>query len=165
MSQLQPDLVVNNLREIELIKMWESGKRGIILDLDNTITPWHKNELTTEAVQLIDQARTLGYQLYLLSNATFRRTELVARELGVSFTAPGLKPLTRGYRKAMQELKLTPEQVIVIGDQIFTDIWGGNRAGCYTILVTPLENREFIVTRLMRRLERLIGRQPQQRTD
>jgi len=159
MSLLHPNAVVTSLSGIDLEDLWKKGKRGIILDLDNTITPWHQDVLTQEAKDLVAQARALSFKIYLLSNASHARTKRVAEQLAVGFTAPGFKPLLRGYKIALQKMGLPAEQVIVIGDQIFTDVWGGNRAGCYTILVTPLEKTEFIGTKLMRLLELLIGRQ------
>jgi len=159
MSLLQPNAVVTSLAGIDLEGLWNKGKRGIILDLDNTITPWHKDVLTTEAEALIAAARRRSYKIHLLSNASHARTKRVAAKLEIDFTAPGYKPFRRGYRLALQKLDLPGEQVIAVGDQIFTDVWGGNKAGCYTVLVTPLAKKEFIGTKLMRLLELLVGRQ------
>ena len=67
-----------------------------------------------------------------------------------------VKPRRRAFRKALEELKLSVSDVAVLGDQIFTDVLGGNRMGLYTILVTPISDKEFIWTKLMRQFERLI---------
>lgn len=159
MTLLKADAEVAFLSEIKLEELWDKGKRGIILDLDNTITPWHQNKITAEAQAMIDKARSLSFKIHLLSNASFSRTRKVAAQLGIGCTAPGYKPFRRGFRLALKEMGLRAEQVVVIGDQIFTDIWGGNRSGCYTILVNPLERKEFFGTRIMRLMELIIGRQ------
>lgn len=159
MTLLHPNAVVTSLNDIDLETFWNKGIRGIILDLDNTITPWRQDILTADAQTLIAKAHSLSYKIHLLSNASKSRTKRVATRLQVGYTAPGFKPFRRGYNKALKQLQLSADQVIVIGDQVFTDVWGGNRAGCYTILVTPLERTEFIGTKLMRLLELIIGRQ------
>jgi len=153
---LRANETINSLAEIDLKEHWQQGKRGIILDLDNTITPWQQDALTEEALNFIARARTINYKIHILSNASYQRTKKVAERLAVGFTAPGFKPILRGYCRALRELSISASQVIVIGDQIFTDILGGNRAGCYTILVAPLAKREFAGTKIMRFLERLI---------
>ncbi|NMA92200.1 MAG: HAD hydrolase-like protein, partial [Firmicutes bacterium] len=80
----------------------------------------------------------------------------LAGELGIPAIWYAIKPRRGAFRRAIKEMGLRPGQVAVIGDQIFTDILGGNRLGLYTILVTPLCEIEFIWTRLIRRLESLV---------
>lgn len=154
---VKADLIVNDLSEIELKKLWEIGFRGIFLDLDNTITPWHAYEVSPKAERFVNQARDLGYKLCLLSNASEQRTKAIAGALNIPFLAPALKPLKRSYRKALSIIRLDPQQVMAIGDQIFTDILGGNRIGCYTILVPPLSKTEFPGTKILRLMESIIG--------
>jgi HAD superfamily phosphatase (TIGR01668 family) len=67
-----------------------------------------------------------------------------------------VKPRRRAFRRALHIMELTSQETAVIGDQIFTDVLGGNRLGLYTILVTPISEKEFIWTRLMRKLERFV---------
>lgn len=156
-SLLTPDLSVQELDEIDLNSLWAQGFRGIILDLDNTITPWHRNELRKNTERFVKQARVLGFKICLLSNASKQRTELIAAGLNVPFVAPALKPRKQGYRRALSLLGLEAEQVVSVGDQIFTDILGGKRMGCYTILIPPLSRVEFPGTKILRLLEKLIA--------
>lgn len=155
---LKPGLTVSSLDNISLQGLWDKGIRGLILDLDNTITPWRKDEITPEAISLIEEARLLTFKIAILSNATRKRTENIAQRYNLPFLAPALKPRLGPYRHLLKEMGLRGEQVAVIGDQLFTDVLGGNRAGCYSILVNPLENNEFVGTRIVRFLERLLGR-------
>ena len=84
-----------------------------------------------------------------------------ASELGVIAAPRGGKPSNRAFQSALNVLNAASSNTLVIGDQIFTDILGGNRAGLYTILVDPIDDKEFIGTRLTRLMERLIaGRRP-----
>lgn len=156
MSILKPDLIVTSISSINLKAYWESGKRGIILDLDNTIIPWHIAELNNEAHLFLKEAVALKYKICLLTNASYKRTETIAEKYAISYIAAALKPRKGAFLKALKKMNLQKEEVLVIGDQIFTDILGGNRVGCYTILVPPLSSREFIGTKFLRLLESFV---------
>jgi HAD superfamily phosphatase (TIGR01668 family) len=162
---LKPRRQLKSLKEINLACLWKQGKRGLVLDLDNTISPWRENEVTPEADSLIREALRLKYKVCLLSNASSKRVESIARRYNIPFVAPALKPLKKPYRKAMALMKLQSEQVIAVGDQLFTDVLGGNRSGCYTVLVPPLNKREFLWTRLMRAVESLVIENGSQNVD
>ncbi|QNB45503.1 YqeG family HAD IIIA-type phosphatase [Thermanaerosceptrum fracticalcis] len=158
MRYFQPAEISGCLASINLKKLWDMGKRGIILDLDNTITPWRTEEITAEADTFIRSALNLGFSLCLLSNATRSRAKKIADFYQLPFLAPALKPCPLSFKIALKILQLPSAQVVVVGDQIFTDILGGNLVKCYTILVPPLLNKEFIGTRFMRFLERKVMR-------
>jgi len=156
MSILKPDLVVASLADIDLNFFWKQGKRGIILDLDNTITLWNSKEIMAPELFFLEKVLALNFKICLLTNAGYKRTKIVAQRYQLPFIANAFKPRKKNFIKALEKISLLPEQVLVIGDQLFTDIWGGNRVGCYTILVTPLSIKEFPGTRLIRILEQLI---------
>lgn len=156
MNVFKPDLIVNSLSSINLQSYWETGKRGIILDLDNTITSWNEMELSEIAQSFLNEALSLNYKVFLLTNARHKRTRDIANKYALSYLAPALKPCKVAFLKALQSMNLQAEQVIVIGDQIFTDILGGNRVGCFTILVPPLSKREFWGTKMLRVFEEMI---------
>lgn len=157
-SNLKPSLAVSSLADIDLKRLWDEGKRGIVLDLDNTIAPWQQNSLTDQARDFIKKALNLGYRICLISNASRTRTGMIAGRYGIPFVAPAFKPLKRPFLLAMEKMGLTKDQIIVVGDQLFTDVWGGNRANFYTILTPPLDRKEFLWTRIMRIAETLAGR-------
>lgn len=158
MGIFKPDLTVDSLAEIDLKKYWEKGKRGIILDLDNTIVLWQETKLVEKARIFLEKALALNYRVCLLSNAGTSRVKKIAEKHELPYLALALKPRKSVFRKALAKLKLTEKEVLVIGDQIFTDIWGGNRVGCETILVSPLEKKEFMGTKVLRFLEYLVKR-------
>lgn len=155
-QNVRPKLISGALSEIDLLALWEEGIRGLIIDLDNTISPWHQNMVTPEADLFIKAALQHGYQVSILSNSSYKRTKEIADVYSIAFIAPAYKPAKYAYAKAFSSMGLRGKEVAVIGDQIFTDIIGGNRMGCYTILVPPLLKKEFIWTKFMRRLEKLV---------
>jgi HAD superfamily phosphatase (TIGR01668 family) len=153
---LQPKKIYRSVFEISFEDLQKGGVRGVIVDLDNTLTEWQNPELSQEAVDWLMRLRKAGFQVCLVSNNSPRRVEEVAQRLGLPFVARAQKPRRKSFRRALEIMKTRPEETAVIGDQIFTDILGGNRLGLYTILVPPISDKEFIGTRLVRIIERWV---------
>jgi HAD superfamily phosphatase (TIGR01668 family) len=157
MEILKPNRAVDSISRINLHKYWREGKRGIIIDLDNTLTPWKKQQVNKEAHDFLLNALSHNYKICLLTNAGRKRTKLIADHYNIPFIANAFKPRKKTFLKALKLIGIQNSQAIVIGDQIFTDILGGNRAGCYTILVPALSKRDFMGTKFLRMLEKIFG--------
>lgn len=155
---LRPQLYVGSLLDIPLDKLRSRKIRAFIVDLDNTITEWNSRELRTEIASWFDSIKNQGFKACILSNNNEARIKEVAVRLGIPFIYRAKKPLRRSFRRALQIMSVNAGEAAVIGDQIFTDILGGNRAGLYTILVKPLARREFMGTKISRALELLVLR-------
>jgi HAD superfamily phosphatase (TIGR01668 family) len=155
---LRPDLIVGSIYEIDLPALREKGIGAVIADLDNTLVPWNATEVDERMVEWLLGLREAGLELAIVSNNFPARVEEVSSRLGVIAVARAVKPRRRAFLRLASRLGLAPCQVCVIGDQLFTDIIGGNRSGMYTVLVTPLDKREFIGTKFVRLLERVLLR-------
>ncbi|MGM9572769.1 MAG: YqeG family HAD IIIA-type phosphatase [bacterium] len=143
--------------DIDLQNLKNKGIRLILLDLDNTLLEWHKQEARKDILAWLREAEGLGFQLCVVSNNKPPRVGAAAKKLGLPFVCRAKKPLAGGFRRAMQEYGFQPQETCIIGDQIFTDVLGGNRLGLYTILVQPLTNHDFWATKLVtRNLERVV---------
>ncbi len=153
-----PDLMVDEISEIPREILKQRGIIGLILDLDNTIVPWDGLELSRVTKQWIIDAQKEGFAFFIVSNSTTARVEHFSRLLNIPAISLAQKPRRVNFRKALQAMNLSPHQVAVIGDQVFTDVWGGNRLGCFTILVIPMNRRESFHTYLVRYLERIVLR-------
>lgn len=130
------------------------GIRGLMLDLDNTLTT-HDNPAPAEGVlSWIGLMRQAGIAMMIVSNNRPHRVQPFAAALGLPFVAEGAKPLPRGFRLAQKRMQLSFSQLAVVGDQIFTDILGANLCGVKSIYVRPIqyENKGFL--RVKRWLER-----------
>jgi uncharacterized protein len=150
----KPTMLAETIWQIDLPALWEASLRGLILDLDNTLTDWNATYLRPEIREWIEQAKSLGFQLCLVSNAIKgRRVKAIAAELGIGVVTWACKPLARGYRKGMALMGTTPISTCVLGDQVFTDILGANIVGARSILLTPLSPKESPHTQLIRRIE------------
>lgn len=155
---IRPHLMIDSFEQIDLEKIWAQGVRGIILDLDNTITFWQENEVRPEAHRFIAKSRQHNFKLCLLSNSSKKRVRTIAALYGIPFIAPAYKPGKKSFEEAAGVMKLASREIMVIGDQLFTDILGGKRAGCYTTLIKPLNTKEFIGTKIARIMERIYFR-------
>lgn len=153
---LFPKQHLESIFELDPDELRSLGIRGIIADMDNTLVPWNDRTVQPRLTRWLNGLKVEGFRLCIVSNNTADRGAQLARELDIPAFWYAVKPRRRAFRKALRELKLSAAEVAVIGDQIFTDVLGGNRMGLYTILVTPISDKEFIWTRLMRRFERMV---------
>jgi len=152
---LAPDVRVVRLSAVDLDDLAARGIRGILVDLDNTITPWRSLEVPPDTADWLARARE-RFGVCVTSNTTkWRRLALLRERLGVPALGFMRKPLAASFRRGMQELGTEPATTAMIGDQLFTDILGARRLGLHAILVQPVSADEFIATKLMRRLERV----------
>ena len=152
---LCPQIIVKTLYDIELNTLQQQGIRGIIFDLDNTIIPWDSPTMSPDIMQWIQALLAQGFKICLVSNNMGKRVQTIAEKFDIPFVSRAYKPSKTGFRQAIAKMELTENQVAVVGDQLFTDILGGNRLGLYTIWVAPLSATEFVGTKITRRLEKL----------
>lgn len=153
---LTPDAVYPSLFEVDLDSLAARGIRGLIVDLDNTLVEYGNSAVPAEARDWVRTARKKGFRVCITSNARTGRVRSFADAFGIPGIANAGKPIRRAFRRAMRLLGTTASETAVIGDQVFTDVLGGNRMELYTILVNPLSKSELGATRVMRRLERKV---------
>ncbi len=153
MALFVPDIMITSVTDITADFLRSYGIKGLVLDVDNTLTT-HGNPTPAPGVlEWLDGMKQAGFQLTIVSNNTHQRVEPFANMLGLSFISMGCKPLTFGMTKACKRFGCRPKEIAVVGDQIFTDILGGNLKGMLTILVTPLAPEHGRFFQLKRRLE------------
>ncbi|MGI6038509.1 MAG: YqeG family HAD IIIA-type phosphatase [Limnochordia bacterium] len=143
-----------HLVDIDLGALQDKGIEGLILDLDNTLVAWDKREIAPEIRHWVEKAKAMGFKLCIASNSLAKRVVLLADSLGLPYVAPAIKPRRTPFRKALEILGTDVANTAVIGDQMFTDVFGGNRLGLYTILTRPISLQELPNTRLIRLVER-----------
>ena len=153
---LYPQKHLNSIYELDTAELRSMGIRGIIADMDNTLVPWNDRAVRPRLASWLAGLKKEGFRLCIVSNNSRERGGQLACELGIPAVWYAVKPRRRAFRRALHIMELTSQETAVIGDQIFTDVLGGNRLGLYTILVTPISEKEFIWTRLMRKLERFV---------
>jgi len=151
---LTPDAIVERVEDIALDRLRAMNVRGIALDLDNTIVPWHTTQLAPQVQAWVGGLLAAGVRVCLVTNNYSDQTGEVAARLAVPVVAGALKPIPMAFRKALGALAVPAGESAVIGDQLFTDVLGGKLLGMKAILVRPIGAREFFTTRFMRMMER-----------
>lgn len=117
----------------------EKGVRLVLADLDNTLVPYGVAEPNHQVRAWKDALEAAGITLFILSNSRRPgRAQRFAQALGVPYEGHAGKPKRGGFQRAMARMGVTPEETAIVGDQIFTDTWGGNNAGVLTLLVHPI---------------------------
>ena len=153
---LMPDLYYESVFFIDNKELKRRGIEGIIIDIDNTLVPWDVKEADTKVISFINDLLQQGFKVCIISNNTKKRVNKFNEVLDLPSIHRAGKPKLTPYLKAMKLLNTNTHNTAVIGDQLFTDVLGGNRLGLFTILVTPVSEKEFIWTRIVRKLERIV---------
>lgn len=153
-----PHLAVRRVSEIPLDLLVRRGIEGVVFDLDNTLVPYGSWDVPEDVARWMDELRARGLRGAVVSNALPQRVRRLAAAVGWPAVGGLPKPSLQRLRRAMRVLRTTPSTTALVGDQLFTDVWAGNRLGLFTVLVEPMDRREFITTRLVRYVERLVGR-------
>jgi uncharacterized protein len=153
----RPSAFAPSLPDIDLDELQARGIGYLILDLDNTIAQWQRLEIPDEVAAWIARAIDCGMKLCIASNTrNTRRLNDISGRLGIPAISRALKPRKKGFGEAIQLMSAEKGRTAVVGDQLLTDIFGGNRAGLYTILVSPMHPREFIGTKISRVFEGML---------
>ena len=150
-----PDTWVDSTYQIDFDELYKKGYRGLIFDIDNTLVP-HGEPADERAKALFAHLKELGFSCCLLSNNQLERVQMFNRDVQVHYIEDAHKPSRKNYLKAMELMGTDLSDTVFIGDQLFTDVWGANRAGIRTILVKPIDPKEEIQIVLKRYLERIV---------
>lgn len=155
LKKFYPNKYVNSSYVINYEKLYKQGYRGILFDVDNTLVG-HGARADDRAKELFVRLKKIGFQVCLISNNQEERVRTFNDEVNVKYIFNAHKPLRKGYNKAMKTIGTNKDNTIFIGDQIFTDVFGANRAGLKTILVKPIHPKEEIQIVLKRYLEKIV---------
>lgn len=155
LERFYPDEYVDSTYVIDFEDLYKKGYRGIIFDIDNTLVP-HGAPADERSLALFKRLKALGYRILLLSNNKEPRVKLFNDAVRVSYIHKAGKPAVKNYLKAMERLGTSKANTFFVGDQLFTDVWGANKAGIRTFLVKPINPKEEIQIVLKRYLEKIV---------
>ena len=157
-NKFLPSEFVKSVYDISPERLKEKGIRGIITDLDNTLVEWDRPLATPKLAAWLKSMKDAGIQVTIVSNNNELRVKSFADPLGIPFIFKARKPMGKAFRKALHLMDVKREEVVVIGDQLLTDVVGGNRNKLHTILVVPVAKSDGFFTRFNRLVERRIFR-------
>lgn len=151
-----PNEHVKSIFEITPEKLKNQGIKGIITDLDNTLIEWDRPNATPKLIKWFEDIQKSGIKVTVVSNNQEVRVKAFSDPLHVPFIYRAKKPLKGAFQRAVKEMNLKKEETVVIGDQLLTDVLGGNRSGFHTILVVPVAQTDGLTTKFNRFVERRI---------
>ena len=156
MEKFKPTYMIASVEKIPFVLLERDNIKGLIFDVDNTIATMGKG-ITEGSYKWIKEAKELGYKICILSNSmNLKKIRKIMTDLDVLGLCFAKKPSTKGFEMALDLLDLKKEEVIMIGDQIFTDVLGANRFGIKSILVNPINKKEGPFTLIKRPIEKII---------
>lgn len=150
-----PGEYLDSAYEIPYEELYKKGYRGIIFDVDNTLVP-HGAPADEAARALFERLRSIGFSTCILSNNKEPRVSPFADQVKSPYIFKGGKPSRKGYKRAMDVMGTEESNTFFVGDQLFTDVWGANRTGLFSILVKPINPKEEIQIVLKRYLEAVV---------
>ncbi|MBE5926207.1 MAG: YqeG family HAD IIIA-type phosphatase [Lachnospiraceae bacterium] len=154
-KKFYPNEYRNSTYELDFQSYYDKGYRGILFDIDNTLVE-HGLPATDRAVKLFEDLRRIGFKTCLISNNQEPRVKPFAELVKSDYIYNAHKPSTKNYRKAMEIMGTDISNSMFVGDQLFTDVYGANRAKMYTVLVKPIHPKEEIQIVFKRKLEKIV---------
>lgn len=157
-KMITPDHYYSSVFAIPYKELRARKIRGLIFDLDNTLTAFNEELPNAKIHAFMRHLHNMGFRVCILTNNTTGRLNKWNVDIALPGVANGLKPFTRGVRKAMRLIGTRKHNTVIIGDQLLSDIWAGKNAGITTILVKPITEKDFLFVRAKRVIERLMLR-------
>lgn len=154
-----PDFVVEKAYDVTVESLKREGIAAVFVDLDNTLIAWNNPDGTPEMRQWLHDLRDAGIRVVVVSNNSHDRVKRAVETFGIDFEARAMKPFTLGIDRAMKRFGVKKDEVVMIGDQLMTDIRAAKRAGIRSILVKPLLQSDSWQTQFNRWRERRVMKQ------
>ncbi|MDR2660949.1 MAG: YqeG family HAD IIIA-type phosphatase [Lactobacillaceae bacterium] len=153
---LEPQFTVERIWGISPITLKKMGVTTILADLDNTLVAWNKADGDTDFFEWHNLLIKNNIQLIVVSNNTTSRVARAVKPFGLPFESWSMKPFPRGILKTLKDFNLNKDEVIMVGDQIMTDIIAANLAKVKSVLVKPLVNTDGILTKTNRAIANMV---------
>ena len=154
-QKFYPTEYVESSYEINYEKLYQNGYRGIIFDIDNTLVE-HGADADDRAIALVAKLKKIGFDVCFISNNKEERVKRFNQKINTKYIYNAHKPSIKNYQRAMEFMKTDKTNTIFVGDQLFTDVYGANRAGIKSYLVKPIGKKEEIQIVFKRYLERIV---------
>lgn len=156
MKFLFPHIYAKSIKHVPYEKLLQKNIKAIIFDIDNTLVPHDMKHAPKELISFLSDIKKMGFKIVLLSNNNKNRVLTFNKPFSFYAVYNAKKPRSYGINKALNMLNLLPHQTAIVGDQIFTDVWCGNKNGMVTILTRPITSRDTFGVFLKRGIERCI---------
>lgn len=156
MKKFVPDIYQKSIYTINYAKLLSSGIKCLLFDLDNTLVAYKEKNMPQKAKDLLVILKQKGFKVIILSNSPKSKVNKYKKYFDIDGYANAAKPLSKTFRKVLNDYDYKKEEMAIIGDQLVTDIFGGNVIGITTILVNPLVQKDIIFSKVNRYIENKI---------
>ena len=156
MGIFKPNYFYDKIWDIPVSFLIENDFKCVLLDVDNTLTTHDNPEPRSEVISWLSEVKNAGIVPVIVSNNTEPRVAPFAKRIGVDFVSRAKKPLAKGTKDAVKLTGIPKKHMLVIGDQIFTDILFGKWSGVKTVLVEPFKLEKMTFFKIKRFLEGII---------
>lgn len=151
-----PHYYIENFQTLNVERLIERNIKVLLCDIDNTLVAHDEAYPGTNVIAFIHKVKEVGIEVIFISNNVEERVHNFAKDLDVKAYAFARKPLKMTYKKIMKETGYRRDEIAVLGDQLLTDVLGGNRMRYFTILTSPVAKRDLPCTKLNRKVENMI---------
>ena len=155
-KRFYPDKTAENVFELDEKFYKQNGIRGVIFDIDNTLVTHPTITPPDEIKKYFEFLKNIGIKAAIVSNNYTERVEPFCKELNVPYIARAWKPFKKNLKTVLKEFSLKEKEVCLVGDQIFTDIYGGKRMKFFTVLVTAVGENETGFVAFKRIFEKMV---------
>lgn len=153
---LYPKEYFGSVKEISINLLEKNNIKGLILDVDNTLIDFEK-KMPEGVENWVQNLKNTGIKFCILSNSNkVEKVKSVAEKLEIPFIYFAKKPFKSGFLRAKKVLELEEKEIAVVGDQIMTDVIGANRSKMFSILVKPIDEKDYLLTKIKRPFEKVI---------
>ncbi|NLC96586.1 MAG: YqeG family HAD IIIA-type phosphatase [Erysipelotrichaceae bacterium] len=151
-----PNQYVKSYKDVDLLQLKKNNIKLFILDIDNTLVKSNSNKISEDAIRFVKQIKSAKIIPVVISNNVENRVKKFTDILNVDYYSFALKPLKKSYKIILQKYNVDSNEVVIIGDQLLTDIIGGNIMNMHTILVDPISEKDNIFGSINRVAENTI---------
>lgn len=162
-KRLLPDYLIANVSELDENFYKSHGIEAAVFDIDNTLVAHTEPEPPQNVLDYFAFLDSIGVKYGIVSNNSMERVEAFCKKLGVPYYYKALKPRKKYLKKVLADLKTNPRNAVLVGDQLFTDIYGGNRMKMLSVMVTAVGEDETGFVSFKRKFEKRILSKNKQR--
>ena len=155
---LVPEYKFDTFNQVTAEFLLSINIKGVLLDIDNTLEPYEHPIPGDHVISWLESLWSVGIKTAIVSNNDSARVDLFNKDLMMPAYSKAGKPFKKNLIRAMSDIGATKETTIFIGDQILTDVWAAHNAGIKAIVVPPINDRKYLLTRFKRVLEKPIHR-------
>lgn len=137
MKLLRPREIATSIFEIDFARLYDAGKRAVLFDLDNTLGKRRSKRLEPQVLALLDDLKAAGFRVGILTNRRLSGGDQVIDLLAQKYPLlhRARKPGKNGFLQLIEQLDVSPQAAVMVGDRLLTDIFGANRLGIYSIRI------------------------------